>query len=104
MEEKKLYLDKDFSREDLALEATTNRTYLSRALNSRGLNFSRFIASFRVQHAIGLMWEPEYAETPLADIAEMSGFTSADALNRCMKKSAGLTSCALRKRIRDTCN
>jgi AraC-like DNA-binding protein len=33
------------------------------------------------------------------DIACMSGFSSADAMNRYIKKSTGLTACAMREQI-----
>lgn len=99
MEEKELYLRKGLSRDDLAREAATNRTYLSRTLNARGMNFSQFVNSFRVQRAIEIFWQPEHADTPFADIAEMCGFTCEDALNRHLKKNAGCTACALRKRV-----
>lgn len=99
MLEKQLYLRKQLSREDVAREVMANRTYVTRALRGRGLNFAQFVNSFRVQHAIGLMTDEVYAAFPPADIAEMSGFSSVDTMNRYIKKSAGLTACAFRERM-----
>ena len=70
MTQRKLYLDRNCSREILARELTTNRTYISRALNAKGMTYTQFVNSFRAQHAIGLLSRPEFAETPLGDIAE----------------------------------
>ena len=99
MAEKRLYLRKHLSRDDVAREVLTNRTYLTRALKGRGLNFAQFVNSYRAQHAIGLLFDPRYREASPADIAEMSGFATVEAMNRYVKKSAGSTACAMRKRV-----
>ena len=99
MVEKRLFLCKDFTREDLAREVVTNRTYISRVLKKRGLNFARFVNSFRVQYAIELLLSDRYRDTSPEDIACMSGFSGADAMNRYIKKSAGSTACAFRERV-----
>ena len=99
MTQQKLYLDRNCSREQLARELMTNRTYVSRALNARGMSFWQFINSFRTQRAISLLARRDLAEASLGDIAEMSGFSSVDRMNLYLKKSAGLSACALRKRL-----
>ena len=99
MLEKKLFLRKHLTRDEMALEVMTNRTYITRALKGRGLNFSQFVNSFRAQYAIELMLDPEYRDTPPADIAELSGFSHMATMNRYIKKSAGATACAMRERI-----
>jgi AraC-like DNA-binding protein len=99
MLEKKLYLKKDLTRADVAREATTNRTYISRALKGSGLNFSQFVNAYRVEHALALLLDKDNTSLTREDIAEMSGFSCADAMNRHIKKSAGFTACAWRERI-----
>ena len=47
------------------------------------------------------MLSEEYRDTPQADIAEMSGFSHVQTMNRYIKKSAGSTACAMRSRILD---
>lgn len=101
MVRKRLFLRKGLTRDEVARELNTNRTYVTRALKGRGLNFAQFVNSYRAQYAIGLMLSKKYAETPLADIAEMSGFSHVETLNRYLKKSAGSTACAFRERILD---
>ena len=99
MEEKRLYLRKHLTRDEVARELMTNRTYVTRALKGRGLNFSQFVNAFRVQHAIGLLFDEHFRDVPPADIAEMSGFATVDTMNRYVKKSAGSTACAMRIRV-----
>ena len=99
MAQRKLYLDPGCSRETFARELMTNRTYVSRALNARGLTFTQFVNSYRTQCAVALLARRDLADASLGDIAEMSGFASVDRMNLCLKKSAGLTACALRKRL-----
>ena len=100
LEEKRLYLRKSLSRDDVARELLTNRTYVTRALEGRGLRFPQFVNAFRACHALALMMDDAYRDVPPADIAEMSGFSSVDTMNRYIKKSAGSTACAVRERIR----
>lgn len=99
MQEKKLFLRKNLTRDEVAREAMTNRTYVTRALQGRGLNFSQFVNSFRAQYAIELMLDGKHADTSPADIAELSGFSHVATMNRYIKKSAGSTACAMRERI-----
>jgi len=99
MREKKLFLRKRLSRDEMAREVFTNRTYITRALKGRGLNFSQFVNAYRAQYAIELLSSEKHRDTPAEDIAEMSGFSHVDTMNRYIKKSAGSTACAFRERI-----
>ena len=99
MEQRQLFLRKGLSRDDLAREVMTNRTYITRALKARGLNFSRFVGAYRAQYAIGLLFDPRYRDARPFDIAELSGFSSVETMNRYVKKSAGSTACAMRIRV-----
>lgn len=96
---KRLYLRRDLTRDELARELMTNRTYITRALKGRGLNYSQFVNSFRAAHAIDLMARGRYPDAAPEEIALLSGFASVDTMNRYIKKSAGLTACALRERM-----
>ena len=101
MTERCLFLRKDLTRDQMAREVMTNRTYITRALKGRGLNFSQFVNSFRAQYALELMTDPAHRDTPPADIAELSGFSHVATMNRYVKKSAGTTACALREKVLD---
>lgn len=99
MLEKRLFLRKDLTRDVMAREVMTNRTYISRALQGRGLNFAQYVNAFRAQYAIELMLSEEHRNLPPADIAELSGFSHVATMNRYIKKSAGSTACAMRERV-----
>ena len=99
MREKRLFLRKRLSRDDMAREVLTNRTYSTRALKGRGLNFSQFVNAYRAQYAIDLMLSEKHKDTPPGDIAEMSGFSHVDTMNRYIRKSAGCGACAMRERV-----
>ena len=95
----RLFLRKHLTRDEMAREVMTNRTYISRSLKGRGLTFPQFVNSFRAEYAISLMLAEENRDLSPADIAEMSGFSHVATMNRYIKKSAGTTACAMRERI-----
>jgi len=101
MQEKRLFLKKDLTRAELAREAMTNRTYVSRALRDAGMNFARFVNAYRVQYALALLLDGNDPTLSREDIAVMSGFSCADTMDRYIKKSAGSTACAFRERVRN---
>lgn len=101
MKDRRLFLRCSLTRDDLAREVLTNRTYITRALRGRGLNFSQFVNSFRADYAIDLMTSEKYRDASPEDIAVLSGFSSVDTMNRYIKKSAGTTACALKERMAD---
>ena len=55
--------------------------------------------AYRAQYAIELMLSDRYKDTPPGDIAEMSGFSHVDTMNRYIKKSAGCGACAMREKV-----
>ena len=99
MREKQLYLDRNLTRDDLAREALTNRTYVSAALRRHRTSFSTFVGEFRMQHALMLLRDEANRDLPLDVIAVRSGFSNADSMNRYIKKGAGETARALRQRL-----
>ncbi|MBQ0087405.1 MAG: AraC family transcriptional regulator [Bacteroidales bacterium] len=99
LESEKLFLDSNLTLESLASKLSSNRDYVSKAINSTGLNFSRFINALRASYAIDLLLEKKNLETSVADIADLSGFTSTRKMNCCIKQSTGVTASALRKRV-----
>lgn len=99
LEEKKLYLSEDFTLEMLASEVASNRTYVTRALKSNSLNFCGLVNSLRARHAIDLILRGDCRGVRLVEIAEASGFASTRTMNRYIKRSAGVSACALRYRL-----
>ena len=99
MEQKRLYLQPGITRDIVAREVLTNRTYITRALRAKGFSFTQFVNSFRVAYALKLMADERYRDASPADIAEMSGFSSVDTMSRCIKKCAGFSAGVLRERM-----
>ncbi len=99
LESEKLYLDRDLSLGSLAAAISSNRSYVSRAINSTGLNFNRFINAMRTSYAIDLLLGRDHRDTPVADVADMAGFASTRKMNLCIKQCTGVTASALRKRV-----
>ena len=73
MSEKMLFLNPDFTMEQLARESGTNRTYISIYVRSeKGCTFREYIARYRIEYASELITSGK-ANT-LADAAMLSGF------------------------------
>lgn len=101
VETRLLYLDRNLTLETLARELSTNRTYIYDAISSIGMNYSTYINSYRTQYAIDLLLDSRRQNLSVDDVAEISGFSSPRQMNFYIKKSAGVTARALRKRIFD---
>ena len=101
VESRLLYLDRNLTLEALARELSTNRTYIYDAISSMGMNYSTYINSYRAQYAIDLLLDSGRQNLSVDDVAEISGFSSPRQMNFYIKKSAGVTARALRKRIFD---
>lgn len=76
MRSDKLYKDPLLGRDKLAELLQTNRTYVSKAINSvRGESVSRYIAIYRLEAASKMLSDVD-DNTPIKDIASELGFTS----------------------------
>ncbi len=89
-EKEKLYLKSDIKLVDVAKMVGTNKTYLSRALNTRlSKNFCQFVNHFRVRDACEL-----YIKNPDQDmrpLAEQCGFSSQSTFSMVFKSTTGYT-------------
>ena len=73
LQEKRPFLDEDFTIADLAGNVYSNKVYLSRAINDcSGRNFRQFINYYRVQYAKELM--DRDPRLRVFEVASMSGF------------------------------
>lgn len=90
MEEKKPYLDPQFSLCELANLVYTNRTRISSTLNNQtGMNFSRWLSNLRVNYLIRYMKENPSLEPQ--EFYEIAGFTSRTSFYRQFKEVTGKT-------------
>ncbi len=91
MEEKRLFVLPGLDENTLAREIGTNINYLSRCINQMadGKNFSRWLNTYRVNYAIQLIEEENC--TNIADLSEMSGFSSQKTFSRHFREITGMT-------------
>ena len=84
------FLDPDYSLQDLASAAFTNKTYISRTINTiSGKNFRQFVNCYRVQYAVELLRaDPRLT---VGQLAEMSGFNSSVTFSMAFKLNMGET-------------
>ena len=89
-EKEKLYLQNDIKLVDVAKRVGTNKTYLSRALNTRlSKNFCQFVNHFRVKEAC-----VRYLKNPDQDmrhLSELCGFSSQSTFSMVFKSTTGYT-------------
>lgn len=75
MDERKPFLESDFTLEDMARAMFTNKSYLSRVINiCTNMNFSQFVNKYRIMYAVSL-----YKKDPklkMTELSAMSGFSN----------------------------
>lgn len=86
----KLFLNPDLSIEELAQKCNTNKSYISKAINSNTSdNFNSFINNYRVKESLELMKIHE--SLSINEIAYSSGFNSKSSFYRAFTKSTGMS-------------
>jgi len=88
MNDKQLYLDQNLTVQHLADALLTNRSYVSKAINSQSQTFYDFINAFRTRHAINLLEQYDGA-AKFTDIAQRSGFKSYSIFCRLFLEATG---------------
>ena len=90
MEEDRIFLKKDLTLESMAQMAGTNRTYLSKAINTfSGGNFSSYVDRYRIREAVGII-ERKGSSIDLREIGSMVGYSSVPAFYKAFSKETGL--------------
>ncbi|MBO4571590.1 MAG: hypothetical protein J5699_06670 [Bacteroidales bacterium] len=93
-----LYKQKHLSMVMLTKEAGSNRSYVSSALRHRGLSFSCYIGSLRVQRLMQIVSDEKYDSADASEVAEMCGFMSERAMNYYLNSILGISFTVLRRR------
>ncbi len=92
MKNQKPYLDPHLSIQQLAELMNTNRTYLSKAINTvLETNFSKFINEYRISEAVKLISEEFASNHTVEALAQQSGFANRAVFNSAFKKQTGVT-------------
>lgn len=90
MKEQQLYRRKDLTLETLAEAVGTNRTYLSKTINTySGGDFYTYLSKYRVKEAISIL-RCGQRDLPLKQVADMVGFNSLQIFYKVFSKETGL--------------
>jgi AraC-like DNA-binding protein len=92
VEEKKPYLDRDLSIQDLSSLIGIPRHHITQVLNEKhGKNFFTFINEYRVKEVISRFGNPKNNNFTILAIAYDSGFNSKTTFNSIFKSQTGMT-------------
>ena len=70
MEDRRLYRDGALTLDKLSEMLSTNRSYLSRVINEKtGCNFNKYLNTYRVREAIGILSDKSTVHRQLKEIA-----------------------------------
>ena len=99
MEEKRPFLDPEFSLADLSGAVFSNRGYLSRTINIlSGQNFRQFVNGYRIRYGVELIRKDPSLR--VSDVAMMSGFHTTVTFNMAFKLYMGETPSQYQERQR----
>lgn len=88
----KLYLEKDISLGKIAEMLSTNRCYLSKAINTAyGVNFNTYINDLRIKEAIHLISSGAVQHLNMEGIAEKCGFNNRVSFTNTFQKFTGVS-------------
>lgn len=95
----RLYADKSLTRESVIERLGTNRTYFTQILQENcGMNYSQFLASYRVKEAIRLLSDSSRHNLSIKEVCTMCGFGSISSFYKIFRASTGvMTPVAFRK-------
>lgn len=91
MQKEKLYCDNDISLVKLAERLGTNRTYVSKVINTcTGTNFLGYINKLRIDRAEALLSDPGY-DKPLKVLSDELGYNSLSVFYRAFQRQTGVS-------------
>ncbi|MFK7936501.1 MAG: helix-turn-helix domain-containing protein, partial [Saprospiraceae bacterium] len=98
LETEKIFLDPDLTLAKLSQQIKSTPKEVSQAINQvKQLNYSQFIAQYRVHEAQRLLQSLDHAHLKISAIAYDSGFNSISSFNAQFKKVVNQTAKAYRK-------
>ncbi len=95
VKERELFLDRDLTLDKLAKLAGSNRTYISKAFSSKGINFSSYVNSLRIAYACRITTDKWFT---IEELAILSGFKTDRTFYRVLKENGGEELKFLKKR------
>lgn len=93
LEKDKQYLRSDLDLNTVARELGTNRSYLSKSINSRGTRFTEFVNQYRVQEVLSIFEDETDVRNSLTlqEIASEAGFHTKSVFFDAFRKETGMT-------------
>jgi AraC-like DNA-binding protein len=92
MQSTRVYLDPELDIQKLAQMLSTNRTYLSKAINGiLGTTFPQYIADLRIMEAVKLISEGFMVKNKQETLARACGFSNRSVFISTFKKQTGVT-------------
>lgn len=99
MKNKKLYLEKNLTRERAAEMIGSNRTYLSQMINEKtGMSFVHYVNNYRLNEAIEILSNPN-DKIPMKALADHLGFSSPGTFYKLFLEKVGMTPAKYREKI-----
>lgn len=90
MKKQKIYRQKDLSLDRLAEMLSTNRTYVSKAINScASQTFFSYVDMYRIREAVALLSDSNSGDIPFKHIADIVGYNSVQVFYRSFKRETG---------------
>ncbi len=92
MQDEKIYLRPEISMDHLSDLLKTNRTYLSRAINSAyNINFATYINDLRIKEAVRIISGGEHKNFSIEGIAQKAGFNNRVSFTTAFYKHTGVS-------------
>lgn len=100
MKAEKLYRRRDVTIEKVAEKLSTNRTYLSRAINGNGgMSFSQHVNAYRIEEARRILSETD-TEIQIKALAYELGFSTPETFSTSFRKAIGMLPSKFREQMR----
>ncbi len=91
MEQERVFTDSTISLDKLAKQLGTNRSNLSKAINTGlGVNFTTYLNSYRIKEAIRIFNEQAHSSLTVESIGQLCGFNTRQAFHRAFKQETGM--------------
>lgn len=99
MQLQKRYQESTLTKDKVAEELGTNRTYLSRIINEQtGLSFTHYINKYRIEEAVRILSDPTI-QLPLKAVAAELGFSAISTFYNLFQSKVGMTPAQYRNKV-----
>ena len=101
MQEQRMYTQKNLTIEDVAARLGTNRSYLSKAVNTyAGVSFNVYLNSMRIRESIRILSDPEN-DVPIKQVADEVGYSNITSFYNNFAKETGVPPSKYRSELKN---